>query len=134
MLPSTHAPLLWASLPGCNAIANCLALPYSLGYARHDGLPHQLSPLLPVVCHGLCLCEEFAVPFGDVVNPDLFRPASFSPFVDCSCGITLVRPSDLVRYSYHFCFRRFTVARISSYGPICFIMVFRTRSLVTRSL
>ena len=20
--------------------------------ARHDGLPHQLSPLLPVVCHG----------------------------------------------------------------------------------
>ena len=27
--------------------------------ARHDGLIHQVSTLLPVVCHGLCLCEGF---------------------------------------------------------------------------
>ena len=25
--------------------------------ARHDGLPHQFSPLLPVVCHGLSPSE-----------------------------------------------------------------------------
>ena len=27
--------------------------------ASHDGFPHQLSPLLPVVCHGLSLSEGF---------------------------------------------------------------------------
>ena len=33
-------------------------------------------------------------------------------------SITLVRPSDLVAH-YHFSFRRYTVARRSSYGPMC---------------
>ena len=28
--------------------------------ARHDGLPRQFSPLLPVVCDGLSLSEGFA--------------------------------------------------------------------------
>ena len=42
------------------------------------------------------------------------------------CNITSVRPSDLVTCPYHFGFRRFRVARRSSYGPICFMMVVRT--------
>ena len=50
------------------------------------------------------------------------------------CSITLVRSSDLVTCPYHFSFRRFTVARRSSYGPMCIVMVFRTCSLVIRSL
>ena len=50
------------------------------------------------------------------------------------CSITLDRPSDLVTCPYHFSLRRFTVARRSSYGPICFTMVSRTCSFVTRSL
>ena len=43
--------------------------------ARHDGLPRQFYPLLPVVCHGLSLSEGLAGPLRDVVNPSLFRPA-----------------------------------------------------------
>ena len=66
---------------------HCLALPClgplaprgAVG-ARHDGLPRQFSPLLPVVCHGLSLSEGFAGPLCDVITP-----ASFSacPFFDC---------------------------------------------------
>ena len=52
--------------------------------AGHDGLPHQLSPLLPVVCHGLSLCEWYAGPLRDVVNLALFRPAPSSSAFDCS--------------------------------------------------
>ena len=52
--------------------------------ARHDGLPRQFSPLLPVVCHGLSLSEGFAGPLRDVVDPALFRPASSSTAFDCS--------------------------------------------------
>ena len=36
------------------------------------------------------------------------------------CSITLVRPSDLVTCPYHFSFRRFTVFRRSSYGPMIY--------------
>ena len=52
--------------------------------ARLDRLPHQFSLLLLVVCHGLSLCEGFASPLRDVVNPDLFRPAPSSTAFDCS--------------------------------------------------
>ena len=31
----------------------CPLAPRGAVGARHNGLPHQLSPLLPVVCHGL---------------------------------------------------------------------------------
>ena len=87
-------------------------------WARHDGLPHELSPLLPVVCHGLCLCEGFAGPLRDVVKLPLFdipliRLPSTVPY-----SITLVRPSYLVTCPYHFSFPRFTVARRPQYGPI----------------
>ena len=51
--------------------------------------------------------------------PLLRLPSTAAP-----CSITLVRPSDLVTCPYHFSFRRFTVARRSSYGLICFMMVF----------
>ena len=91
--------------------------------ARHGGLPRQFYPLLPVVCHGLSLSEGFAGPLCDVIGLPLLRLPSTVP-----CNITLVRPSDLVTCPYHFSFRRFTVARRSSYGPICFTMVFRTCS------
>ena len=79
---------------------------------------HELSPHLPVVCHGLCLCEGFAGPLRDVVNPLLFRHTPYSLAFDYSRSITLVRPSDLVTGLYHFSSRRFTatVARIYSYG------------------
>ena len=40
--------------------------------ARHDGLPRQSSPLLPVVCHGLSISEGFAGPLCDVITPALF--------------------------------------------------------------
>ena len=54
--------------------------------ARHDGLPRQFSPLLPVVCHGLSLSEGFAGPLCDVITPALFRPvtAPSSTAYDCS--------------------------------------------------
>ena len=52
--------------------------------ARHDGLPRQFSPLLPVVCHGLSLSEGFAGPLCDVITPVLFRPAPSSTAFDCS--------------------------------------------------
>ena len=52
--------------------------------ARHDGLPRQFSPLLPVVCHGLGLSEGFAGPLCDVTTPALFRPAPSSTAFDCS--------------------------------------------------
>ena len=48
--------------------------------ARHDGLPHQFSPLLPVVCHGWSLCEGFAGPLSDVGQSSSF---SVCPFLDC---------------------------------------------------
>ena len=99
--------------------------------ARHGGLPRQLPPLLPVVCRGLCLCEGFAGPLRDAVSPLPSRP---TPSSTVPCSITLVRPSDLATCSCHFSFRRFTVARKSSYGPLCVVMVFRTCSLVIRSL
>ena len=51
---------------------------------RRDGLPHQLSPVLPVVCHGLNLCEGFPGPLRDVVNPAIFRTATSSHAFDCS--------------------------------------------------
>ena len=68
----------------------CLALPClgplaprrAVG-ARHDGLPRQFSPLLPIVCHGLSLSEGFAGPLRDVVDSALFRPASSSTAFDC---------------------------------------------------
>ena len=50
--------------------------------ARH-GLPHQLSPLLPVVCQGLSFCEGFAGPVRYVVSPPLFRHTPSSPAFDC---------------------------------------------------
>ena len=59
----------------------CVAGHWSISFsrshieARHDGLPHQLSPLLPVVCHRMSLCEGFAGTFRDVVNFALFLPA-----------------------------------------------------------
>ena len=52
--------------------------------ARHDGLPRQFTPLLPVVCHGLSLSEGFAGPLCDVITPALFRPAPSSTAFDCS--------------------------------------------------
>ena len=105
--------------------------------ARHDGLPHQFSPLLPVVCHGFfnCVSGKDLPVYSAMLSIQLFfglpllRLPSTVP-----CNITLVRPSDLITCPYHFSFRRFTPARRSSYGPICFMMVFRTCSLVARSL
>ena len=81
-----------------------------------DRLPHQLSPLLLVVCHGLCLCEGFAGPLRDVVSHLLFGRSLLRQHSTVPCSITLVRPSDLVTCPYHFGFRRFTVARRCSYG------------------
>ena len=52
--------------------------------ARHDGLPRQFSPLLPVVCHGLSLSEGFAGPLCDVITPAHFWPAPSSSAFDCS--------------------------------------------------
>ena len=72
-----------------------LALREAVG-ARHDGLLHQLYPLLPVMCHGSCLCEGFGAPLRDVVSAPLLRPASSSHAFDCSLKYTLVMPSDLV--------------------------------------
>ena len=46
--------------------------------ARHDGLPRQFSPLLPVVCHGLSLSEGFAGPLRDVVDPALLACPFFA--------------------------------------------------------
>ena len=43
--------------------------------ARHDGLPRQFSPPLPVVCHGPSLSEGFAGPLCDVITPALFQHA-----------------------------------------------------------
>ena len=67
--------LIILALP-CLALP-CLALaPRGAVGARHDGLPRQFSPLLPVVCHGLSLSSEgFAGPLCDVITPALFRPA-----------------------------------------------------------
>ena len=74
------------ALPCIGPLAPCigpLASRRAVG-ARHDGLPHQFSPLLPVVCHGLSLSEGFAGPPREVVKPALFRPASFSIAFDTS--------------------------------------------------
>ena len=93
--------------------------------AGHDGLHHQLTPLLPVECHGLSICDGFAGPLRDFVNSALFRPAPSSLAFDCSLysSITLVRRSDLVTCAY------FLPGDLHT-GPIglCFVMVFRTRS------
>ena len=101
--------------------------------ARHDGLPRQFSPLLPVVCHGLSrpLSGKDLPVQSAMLSIQLFfglpllRLPSTVP-----CNINFVRPSDLVTLPYHFSFRRSTVARRSSYGPMCFMVVFRTCSLV----
>ena len=63
-------------------VALNIALPY-LGHSDprgavgvpHDGLLHQLSPLLPVVCHGLSLCCGLADPLHDIFSPLLLQPA-----------------------------------------------------------
>ena len=117
----------------CGVALPCLGplVPRGAAGARHDGRPRQLPTLLPVVCRCLCLCEGFAGPLRDAVNPLPSRP---TPSSTVPCSITLVRPSDLATCSCHFSFGRFTVARKSSYGPICVVMVFRTCSLVIRSL
>ena len=98
--------------------------------ACHDGHLHQLIPLQPVVWHGLCLCEGFAGLLQDVVSPHLLRSAAL-PLLrlhsTVPCSITLVGPSDLVTCPHHFVFCRFTVVRRFSYGPMCFMMVFRTK-------
>ena len=78
-------------ISGKRRVYECLALPClgplaprgAVG-ARHDGLPRQFSPLLPVVCHGLSLSEGFAGPLCDVITPALFRPAPSSTAFDCS--------------------------------------------------
>ena len=89
--------------------------------ARHDGLPRQFSPLLPVVCHVLRLSEGFAGPLRDVAIQLLFGlPLLRSPST-VPCSITLVMPSDLVRCPYHFSCRRFTVARRSPYAVRAYI-------------
>ena len=56
----------------------------------------------------------------------------FGPLLLClhstiPCSITLVRLSDLVTCPHHFSFCRFTVVRRFSYGPMCYMMVFRTK-------
>ena len=51
--------------------------------ARHDGLPRQFSPLLPVVCHGLSLSEGFAGPLCDrMLSLQLFFGLPLT-FFDC---------------------------------------------------
>ena len=76
----------------CVIALPCLALhwlaPRGAVGARHDGLPRQFSPLLPVVCHGLSLSEGFSGP--------LYGPSTVP------CSITLDRPSDLFTCPYHF--------------------------------
>ena len=90
--------------PGLN-ISRVIFLVLLLGHlaprgavgARHDRLPPQLSPLLPVVCHGLCLCGGFAGPLRDVVNLLLFRPTPSSLSFDCSVVLLWLRRPILSR-------------------------------------
>ena len=117
--------------------SSCLALPClgplaprgAVG-ARHDGLPRQFSPLLPVVCHGLSLSEGFAGPLCDVITPALFRPA---PSSTVPCSITLVRPSDLVTCPYHFSFRRFTVSQDTYARTRILLLHFKTWAILFSS-
>ena len=121
----------------------CPALHWSLSPVRNRGWGRGcvmadffISSLHPCrkVSHSLCLCEVFPV-HSTMLTVHLFSGLPLlrlPPTV--SCSITLVSPSDIVTCSYHFSCRRFTVARIISYGPICFRMVSRTCSLVIRSL
>ena len=58
--------------------------------ARHDGLPHQLVLLLPVVRHSLSLCKGFAGPLPDEEEEErlfakCWQSTSFSayPFFAC---------------------------------------------------
>ncbi len=82
-VPTLHLDITVA-LP-CLAL-RCLGLlaPRRAVGARHDGLPRQFSPLLPIVCHGLSLSEGFAGPLRDVVYPALFRTVPSSTAFDCS--------------------------------------------------
>ena len=104
---TNHASYLPCLLPCLGPLA-----PRGAIGARHDGLPRQFSPLLPVVCDGLSLSEGLSV-HSAMLSLQLFfglpllRLPSTVP-----CSITLVRPSDLVMCPYHFSFRRFTVASI----------------------
>ena len=52
------------------------------------------------------------------VSPLLLRPARSS--------LALITSSDIVTCPHHVSFRRFTVARRSLYGLLCFVMVFHT--------
>ena len=59
--------------------------------ARHNGFPHQLSPVQSVVCHGgLNLSEGFAGALRDVVSPGLFRPTPSSLAFDSSPVVSLL--------------------------------------------
>ena len=80
------------------------ALPWSLSSvrSRHDGLHHQLSPLLPVVSHDFCLCEGCVGPLRDVVSPPLLRPARSSLAFVCSPEFCCECPS--VTYIKKYCY------------------------------
>ena len=51
----------------CSSALPCPLAPRGVVGARRDGLPHQLFPLMPVVCHGLCLCER--LPLYNICQP-----------------------------------------------------------------
>ena len=76
---NSHAdrPLIINALPCLGPLA-----PRGAVGARHDGLPRQFSPLLPVVCHGLSLSEGFA---AMPVHSAMLSLQIFSacPFFDC---------------------------------------------------
>ena len=125
--------------------------------ARHDGLPRQFSPFLPVVCHGLNLCEGSAGPLRDVVNPALFLPAPSSPaFEICRSTPRCCQSISFSACPFFACLRLlFPVVLLRLGRPIlsgahtisvfaalqlpgdlprsCLMVVFRTCSLMTRS-
>ena len=59
--------------------------------------------------------------------------SSACPFFACLWSFIEILRLILSMCPSHFCFHRFTVARRSSYGPICFMTGFCTCSLVIRS-
>ena len=72
--------------------------------ARHDGLPRQLSPLMPRVCMVCVSANDLPAHSANLsihffLGLPLLRLPSTVP-----CSITLVRPSDLVTCPYHFSF------------------------------
>ena len=92
--------------------------------ARHDGLPRQFSPLLPVVCHGLSLSEGFAGPLRDVITPALFRHAPSSTAFDCTLYYILhvwFLDFYFILYTYLYCtvhwsgFQEFALYKIRYY-------------------